>query len=65
MPSYAVILIHDYTDVFNAWDECRKPLYINDRHRKVNQHKPLKVRLGCEFAACLPYYKCMTLWAIF
>ena len=50
MPSYAVILIHDYTDVFNAWDECRKPLYINDRHRKVNQHKPLKVRLGCEFA---------------
>jgi hypothetical protein len=49
MPSYEIIIKHNYTEFNDVWNESKKLLYRNARAYMEQQQKPLKVRIGVEF----------------
>jgi hypothetical protein len=46
MPSYEIIISHNYNDFSKVWNECKRLLYINSRVYMEKQQKTVKLRLG-------------------
>ena len=50
MPSFEVIIKRDTTYFNIAWNECKQPVYKYAKNYMGKQQKPLKIRVGYEFA---------------
>ena len=48
MPSYEIIIKHNYVNVYSVWNEYKQPLYRYARNQMEKRQKPLNIRVGCE-----------------
>ena len=50
MPSYEIIIKRNYVEFYKVWDEYKQPLFRYATKYMEKRQKPLKIRVGCEFA---------------
>ena len=51
MPSYELILTHNYQLFYTVWKDNSRLLYRHARHYMEIPQKPLNSRIGCELTS--------------